>query len=457
MPTLASRASGLCAARLAPAEYAARFSDAHPPLTRAQALIEAERCYDCFDAPCTRACPTEIDVPAFIQRIAQDNLRGAARAILSANPLGGTCARVCPTEVLCEQACVRNALQEKPVEIGRLQRYATDAYFAAQQRESADPLGAPLFERAAPTGRRVAVVGAGPAGLACAHGLALRGHEVVLFEARPKPGGLNEYGLARYKVTSEFVQQEVRWLLSVGGIELRCGQQLGRDFTLDGLLAAYDAVFLGPGLVGVNALSIAEPQARGLRNAVDFIAEIRQAQDLASVPVGRRVLVLGGGMTAVDAAVQARMLGAEEVSIVYRRGPESMPASAVEQQWAQTQGVLLRHWAAPQELLCADGQVRGLRCVVTALQDGRLVETGETFTLEADMVLKAIGQNYVPEPAGAAIALQDGRIATDAQGRTSVARVWAGGDCRAGGRDLTVEAVQYGKIAALSMHQALCG
>ncbi|MDF1482536.1 NAD(P)-dependent oxidoreductase [Extensimonas sp. H3M7-6] len=456
MPTLASRASGLCAARLAPAEYAVRFCDAHPPLTRAQALIEAERCYDCFDAPCTRACPTEIDVPAFIQRIAQDNLRGAARAILSANPLGGTCARVCPTEVLCEQACVRNALQEKPVEIGRLQRYATDAYFTAQQQPD-HPLGAPLFERAAPTGRRVAVVGAGPAGLACAHGLALRGHEVVLFEARPKPGGLNEYGLARYKVRSEFVQEEVRWLLSVGGIELRCGQQLGRDFTLDGLLAAYDAVFLGLGLAGVNALGIAEPQAQGLRNAVDFIAEIRQAQDLASVPVGRRVLVLGGGMTAVDAAVQARMLGAEEVSIVYRRGPESMPASAAEQQWAQTQGVLLRHWAAPKELLCADGQVRGLRCAVTALQDGRLVESGETFTLEADMVLKAIGQSYVPEPAGAAIALQGGRIATDALGRTSVARVWAGGDCRAGGRDLTVEAVQHGKLAALAMHQALCG
>ena len=447
MDTPTSRACGVHAARLNLADYAVNFSDAHPPLTRPQALIEAERCYYCHDAPCATACPTGIDIPSFVHRIAQGNNRGAARAILEANPLGGMCARVCPTEVLCEQACVRNTHEDKPVEIGLLQRHATDAFFAQP--------GAPLFQRAAPTGQRVAVVGAGPAGLACAHGLALRGHDVVLFEARPKLGGLNEYGLASYKTTDDFAQKEVAWLLSVGGIEVRTGQQLGRDITLDGLLASFDAVFLGLGLQGVNALGIAEPTATGLRNAVDFIAELRQSADLSTLPVGRRVLVIGGGMTAVDAAVQSRKLGAEEVTIVYRRGAESMSASRVEQQWAQTNGVHIRHWAAPQELLCENGAVTGMRFAATALRDGKLVETGETFTLEADMVLKAIGQTYVTEPVGKAIALQGGRIATDAVGRTSLARVWSGGDCRAGGRDLTVEAVEHGKVAALSIHEAL--
>ena len=447
MDTPASRACGIHAARLNLADYAVNFGDAHPPLTRPQALIEAERCYYCHDAPCATACPTGIDIPSFIHRIAQDNNRGAARAILTANPLGGMCARVCPTEVLCEQACVRNTNEDKPVEIGALQRYATDAFFAHP--------GAPLFQRAAPTGKRVAVVGAGPAGLACAHGLAVRGHDVTLLEVRPKLGGLNEYGLASYKTAGNFAQKEVEWLLSIGGIEVRTGQQLGRDITLDSLLGAYDAVFLGLGLQGVNALGVAEPTATGLRNAVDFIAELRQSTDLSTLPVGRRVVVIGGGMTAVDAAVQSRKLGAEEVTIVYRRGAEAMSASSVEQQWAQTNGVTIRHWAAPKEVLSEDGAVKGVRFAATALSGGKLVETGETFTLDADMVLKAIGQTFVAEPVGSRIALEGGRIATDAEGQTSLPRVWAGGDCRVGGRDLTVEAVEHGKVAAVSIHAAL--
>ena len=341
----------------------------------------------------------------------------------------------------------RNTNEDKPVEIGSLQRYATDAFFAQP--------GAPLFQRAAATGKRVAVVGAGPAGLACAHGLAVRGHDVVLFEARPKLGGLNEYGLASYKTTNNFAQKEVEWLLSIGGIEVRTGQQLGPDITLDSLLGAYDAVFLGLGLQGVNALGVAEPTATGLRNAVDFIAELRQSTDLSTLPVGRRVVVIGGGMTAVDAAVQSRKLGAEEVTIVYRRGAEAMSASAVEQQWAQTNGVTIRHWAAPKEVLSENGAVKGVRFAATALSGGKLVETGETFTLEADMVLKAIGQTFVAEPVGSRIALEGGRIATDAEGQTSLPRVWAGGDCRVGGRDLTVEAVEHGKVAAVSIHAAL--
>ena len=301
----------------------------------------------------------------------------------------------------------------------------------------------------------MAVVGAGPAGLACAHGLAREGHDVVVFDARPKGGGLNEYGIATYKATGGFAGKEVDWLLSIGGITLHTGRALGRDFTLDGLLAGFDAVFLGLGLAGVNALGIAEPLAAGVRAAVDFIAELRQAEDFAQVPVGRRVVVIGGGMTAVDAAVQARLLGAEEATIVYRRGPEGMSASGHEQDWAQTHGVKIRHWAAPKEVLAEGGAVTGVRFAATVLRDGKLVETGEQFTLDADMVLRAIGQTYVAEPAGPAVALEAGRIATDADGRTSHPKVWAGGDCCRGGRDLTVEAVEDGKRAARSIHAAL--
>ncbi|MFG6489955.1 NAD(P)-dependent oxidoreductase [Roseateles sp. BYS78W] len=433
--------------RLTPDDYARNFADAHPPLNRTQALIEAERCYYCYDAPCQTACPTGIDIPTFIQRVAQDNVRGAAEAILTANPLGGMCARVCPTEVLCEQACVRNTNESKPVEIGLLQRFAVEGHFA-------NPGARQLFERAQPTGKRVAVVGAGPAGLAAAHGLAWRGHDVALFDAAPKLGGLNEYGLATYKVAGGFAQKEIDWLLSIGGITPKLNCRLGRDITLDGLLAEYDAVFLGLGLAGVNALGIAEPELPGLRNAVDFIAELRQnAPEI--VPVGRKVVVIGGGMTAVDAAVQSRLLGAEQVTMVYRRGPDGLSASTHEQHWAQTNGVTIRCWARPLGVEAQGGVLRGMRFAATRLDGGKLVDTGEQFFIEADLVLRAIGQSFVAEPIGTAIALEGGRIKTDEDGQTSLARVWAGGDCRHGGRDLTVEAVEHGKRAAVSIDRAL--
>jgi dihydropyrimidine dehydrogenase (NAD+) subunit PreT len=443
--------------RLSLAEYAANFSDAHPPLTPVQARLEADRCYYCFDAPCTTACPTGIDIPTFIARIAQDNLRGAAHTILEENILGGMCARVCPTEVLCEQACVRHTNESKPVEIGLLQRHATDAYFAKP--------GQPMFTRAPASGRKVAVVGGGPAGLSCAHRLAMLGHAVVLFDAKAKLGGLNEYGIASYKTTGGFAQKEVDWLLSIGGIEVRSRQRLGHDIHLDALVKDFDAVFLGLGLAGVNSIGAAEPagsSASPLRAAVDFIAELRQS-DPAQVAVGRKVVVIGGGMTAVDAAVQSRLLGAEDVTIVYRRGPEAMSASGYEQEWAQTNGVKIKHWAAPKEVVADGGLMTGMRFVRTRVDGGKLVETGEHFTLEADVVLKAIGQTFVAEPvAGAAsgaapirLALDGGALATDADGQTSHPKVWAGGDCRAGGRDLTVEAVEHGKVAAIAIDRRL--
>jgi glutamate synthase (NADPH/NADH) small chain len=350
---------------------------------------------------------------------------------------------------LCEQACVRNTNEDKPVEIGLLQRYATDGYFAK--------MGAPLFTRAPASGKRAAAIGAGPAGLAFAHRLAMLGHDVVLFDANPKPGGLNEYGLATYKTVDGFAQKEIDWLLSIGGIEVRANRALGRDIVLDDLVRDYDAVFLGMGLAGVNALGVVEPQAAGLRDAVRFIAELRQARDYSQVPIGRKVVVIGGGMTAVDAAVQSKKLGAEDVTIVYRRGEEAMSASQYEQDWAKRCGVAIKHWAAPKEVLAEGGQVRGVRFAYTRLDNGKLVETGDSFTMPADMVFKAIGQSYESAPAGAAIALKNGRIVTDGDGRTSLAKVWAGGDCTFGGRDLTVEAVEHGKRAAISVDQALRG
>jgi len=431
--------------RLDAGEYALHFADASPRLTAAQALLEAERCLYCFDAPCITACPTGIDVPSFIRRIADGNLRGAARTILESNPLGGMCARVCPTETLCEQACVRTTQEGKPVAIGRLQRHAVDTLM-----ESAQPQ---LFTRAAPTGRKVAVVGAGPAGLACAHTLALQGHDVVVFDAKPKAGGLNEYGLAAYKTPDNFAQRELTWLLAVGGIETRIGWKLETGAQLDELRRDYDAVFLGMGLVTTHPLGVPGEQLAGVEDAVDFIARLRQCEDKSQLPIGRRVVVIGGGMTAVDAAVQSRLLGAESVHIVYRRGPEAMSASVDEQHWAQTNGVTIHHWLAPSEVIGQDGQASGVKFSRQALLAGRLQSTGETEFIAADMVFKAIGQKLGnPVLAEADLALEGGRIVTTEDGATSLPGVWAGGDCRAGGLDLTVEAVEDGKRAAKAIH-----
>ena len=446
MPTQPDIAAG----RLSQPEYERNFDDIKPPLSAQQAPIEASRCYFCYDAPCIEACPTGIDIPSFIRKIASDNIRGAAMDILQANIFGGACARVCPVEELCEEACVRTAQEGKPVNIGLLQRYATDRFFERGEQP---------FERAAPTGKRVAVVGSGPAGISCAHGLARLGHEVTVYEARAKAGGLNEYGIAAYKVIDDFAQRELEFILSVGGITLELDKALGTDLSLAGLRRAYDAVFLATGQAGVKALEVEGQALEGVRPAIDYIAELRQAGDLAALPVGRQVIVIGGGNTAIDIAVQTKRLGAEDVTICYRRGPEEMGATRHEQEIAQTSGVGIKHWVRPVRLHGENGHVSGVKLEYTKLgDDGRLTGTGDTATLPADTVFTAIGQVLIADPPAEGsrelLDLRDGRIAVDEQLQTSLPGVFAGGDCIAG-LDLTVQAVEDGKIAARSIDRLL--
>ncbi|WP_323764716.1 NAD(P)-dependent oxidoreductase [Marinovum sp.] len=426
---------GVAAGRLTTEEIEANFADLHPPLDRHEAHVAADRCYFCHDAPCITACPTDIDIPLFIRQISTGQPEAAARTIFEQNILGGMCGRVCPTETLCEQACVRELAEGKPVEIGRLQRHATDSMMARQ--------GHP-FVRAAETGRHVAVVGAGPAGLACAHRLAMKGHKVTIYEAKPKPGGLNEYGLAAYKTTDDFAAREVDWLLGIGGIEIEYGRVLGADLQLDALRESHDAVFLGIGLGAVNALGMTGDEEAA--NAVDFIAALRQAGDLREVPVGRNVVVIGGGMTAVDAAVQARLLGAENVTLAYRRGRDRMGASHFEQDLAASKGVRIVSNVMPVAL---DEGTMVLE--YTAEVDGRLQGTGERLALPADQVLRAIGQMLVPL---GDLDFERGKISVSGSGRTGVAGVWAGGDCTPG-EDLTVVAVAEGRDAAEDIHATL--
>lgn len=423
----------LSAGRLPNDQIADNFSDLHPPLTAHEALVAADRCYFCHDAPCVTACPTAIDIPMFIRQIATGGDAAAGKTILDQNVLGGMCARVCPTETLCEEACVRETAEGAPVIIGRLQRHATDAVMAK---------GGHPFTRAAATGKSVGVVGAGPAGLACAHRLAMHGHSVDLYDAKPKGGGLNEYGIAAYKTVNDFASKELNWLLGIGGITLKTGLKLGENLMLDDLQMRHDAVVLAMGLSGVNALGCPGEDAAHVQDAVDFIARVRQ-DDHCDIPVGRNVVVIGGGMTAIDAAIQAKFLGAETVTIAYRRSRADMGASEFEQNLANAKGVLIRENLQPMDI-ASDNIALGF----TRNGDGGLELTGETAVLHADQVLVAVGQalNLPIE-----LSLDGRKIAVDDQGRTSAPGVWAAGDCTPG-EDLTVVAVADGRDAAESIH-----
>jgi dihydropyrimidine dehydrogenase (NAD+) subunit PreT len=432
---------GVAAGRLDAVGYVENFSDLHPALEPHEALVASDRCYFCHDAPCIAACPTDIDIPLFIRQIATGTPDAAAKTILSQNIMGGMCARVCPTETLCEEACVREAAEGKPVIIGQLQRYATDHL----QQQGIHP-----FSRAAVTGKTVAVVGAGPAGMSCAHRLAMLGHEVAVYDARPKAGGLNEYGIAAYKTPDDFAQAEVDWLLQIGGISIEYGRSLGSDITLAELRKDFDAVFLGMGLGGVNAFSVDGDDKAGIIDAVDFISDLRQASDLSDLPVGRDVVVIGGGMTAVDAAVQSKLLGALNVTLAYRRGRDRMNASVFEQDLAASKGVRIMTHVVPVSVH-GSGAVQEVEFEYV---NDDMSGTGQTVRIVADQVLSAIGQTLadgdLPDVAG-------GKIVVTGAGRTSVSDIWAGGDCAAGGDDLTVTAVAEGRDAAMDIHQSMTG
>ncbi|MBB3167378.1 NAD(P)-dependent oxidoreductase [Simiduia aestuariiviva] len=430
---------------LSAAEIDCNFEDLHRPLSAAQAMGAADSCIYCYNAPCVTACPTSIDIPTFIHQIKTGNVNGAAETILSENILGGTCARACPTEILCEQACVRNLNDEPPVQIGSLQRFAVDHLM--------DQQGAHPFQRAQSSGRTIAVLGAGPAGLACAHRASMLGHDVTIFEAKPKSGGLNEYGLAAYKMVDDFAQREVEFLMGIGGISVRHGQQLGGNLALSDLTDNFDAVFLGVGFTKANPLPLPGCDLQGVENAIDFIASLRQAEKKSSVAVGNNVVVIGGGNTAIDAAIQAKRLGGNSVTLVYRRGEANMSATAWEIELARTNGVVIRLWAAP---VAIEGSARAEQMTFNTMSDagGTYQPTGESFTLPADHVLLAIGQS-MNKSGLENLTIDGGKIAVDATGMTSMPGVFAGGDCVKSGDDLTVQAVEDGKQAAIAIDQFL--
>ena len=435
-------------------ELSANFTEVKPALTALEARVEAQRCLYCFDAPCIRACPTSIDVPSFIQKISSNDVRGAAQTIFDQNILGGSCARVCPTSELCEGACVFNDLNEKPIQIGSLQRFATDFAIDNDIR---------LYEKGEPSGKRVAIVGAGPAGLSCAHELSMYGHDCVVFEASDKPGGLNTTGIAGYKITTEFSLQEVEYVKSIG-FDIKLNAPIGKDRTVESLLEEFDAVFLGIGLGKTASLGIEGEDIEGCLDAIDFIKPTRE-DGYEQAAIGRRVLVVGGGNTAIDCCTAAKRLGAEEVIMVYRRGEAQMPAYAHEYDLAKHDGIQFRWLTAPVRVIEQNGKVSGLECqsmVVTDVTEenpkGRLsVVPGSEHVLECDLLVKALGQTaqnaFLGEIEG--LQVKKGAIVVTADTRaTSIAGLYAGGDCINLGAEV-VDAVEDGKIAAYGINQYL--
>jgi glutamate synthase (NADPH/NADH) small chain len=425
----------------------ANFAEHKPALSHQEARIEANRCLFCFDAPCIQACPTGIDVPAFIRKIANDNPLGAARTILSANILGASCARVCPTQVLCEGACVLDDRDEQPIQIGRLQRYATD--FAEHQGVNVAPR--PAKEK---SGRTVAILGAGPAGLACAAELARLGHHAVVYEKRPLGGGLNTYGIAYYKMRPEVSLREVELVRSMG-VEFRFGIEVGKDLAVDALLAKHDALFIGLGLGNGTKLGIPGEDLPGVRDALDFIEDLH-TKPLASLPPPGDVLVIGCGNTAIDAATQAKRLGARSVTIAYRRGEEDMSAYSFEYELAKSDGVQFLFHCVP---VFASGSpsLSKVRLARTKVSNGTVsVIPGSEFDLAVDLMLKAVGQ----EKQSSLLARLFPSLELDRRGvvkvdpltgKTNLPGIYAGGDCANGGREV-VNAVGEGKKAALAIH-----
>ena len=438
--------------RLTDQQYEQNFSDIHPPFeTKDAALVEATRCLFCYDAPCMKSCPTGIDVPKFIKQITTDNIKGSAHTIFVSNIMGAGCSKVCPVEKLCEGACVYNLMEEEPISIAKLQRYSTEKALANNWQ---------LFKRKERNGKKVAIVGAGPAGLSCAHVLAREGVDVTIYEKENNGGGLMTYGIAAYKVTPRFCKDEVDYILSIGGIEVKYNHELGKNLpagrqgiTLDELQKKYDAVYLGFGVGLARQLEIPGEALEGIVDAISFIYDIR-TNGYSKVPVGEKVAVIGMGMTAIDAATQAKRLGAKEVTMLYRRTQEEMPCTRVELDIAMLDGCKIVWLAAPKEVIGTNGKVSALKAGVMKLGDpdasGRRspVPTGEEFTMDVDMIIKAAGQMPFENLVGNnKIENKNGKILLKDKAATNITGVFAGGDCVNGGKEV-VDAVQAGKDGA---------
>jgi glutamate synthase (NADPH/NADH) small chain len=418
-------------------ELTARFPDLHPPFNARAAAIEANRCLNCFDAPCMGACPTHIDVPRFIKKIASGNVSGAAKSILDANVLGASCSRVCPVEVLCEGSCVMHGREEKPIEIGRLQRYAMETFYA---------VGGKLTLRQRPErSQRIACIGAGPASLACAAELRQLGFQVTTFDRRPLPGGLNTYGVAEYKLRAADSLREAEM---VRGLGVKFEHRNIDRAALDELEREFDALFLGLGLGAMNRLAVDGAMASSVIDALEFIASYKTGARLEVAP---RVVVVGAGNTAIDAACAAKRLGAQTVTILYRRQREHISAFEFEYEHAVREGVTFCWETLPKAFATTEHGI-ALTCVSMA-QDttGTPVPvTGSEFTIECDVVIPAIGQSPLLDLLSQArgVTIERGRVLIDrATGQTTNPKFFAGGDCVNGGREV-VDAVADGKRAA---------
>jgi dihydropyrimidine dehydrogenase (NAD+) subunit PreT len=428
---------------MTPEEFERNFAEIHPPFTPQEAVVEANRCLFCFDAPCTNACPTHIDVPRFIKKIATGNVRGSAQTILEANVLGLSCSRVCPVDVLCEGACVMHRYNKAPIEIGRLQRHAMDYFYDRVHR---------LPEPAPFNGKRVACVGAGPASLACAAELRRHGFAVTIFDKHQRAGGLNTYGVAEYKFRPADSQHEVELIRSLG-VEFRTGLEVGKDISLDELEISFDVIFLGAGLGPTQELQVPGEHLQGVFDALQFIAAYKTAKPL---PMGRRVAVIGGGNTAIDAATASRRLGAAEVVMLYRRGEKEMPAFEFEFEHAKRDGVGFL-WLTQPVAIVGNGHVEAVQCQRMELAaegpGARPVPrpaANSEFRVACDTVITSIGQSRLAGLLSQCrgVELRNGNVVADAQtGRTTNPKYFAGGDCVNGGREV-VDAVAEGKRAA---------
>ena len=431
--------------RLTTEQYQQNFSDIHPPFeTKDAALVEATRFLFCYDAPCMKSCPTGIDVPKFIKQIATENIKGSAHTIFVSNIMGAGCSKVCPVEKLCEGACVYNFMEEEPIAIAKLQRYSTEK--ALQHKWK-------LFTRKESVGKKVAIVGAGPAGLSCAHMLSREGIDVTIYEREKEGGGLMTYGIAAYKVKPQFCREEVDYILSIGGINIKYEQELGRNIELSELQNNYDAVYLAFGVGLARQLQIPGEDLTGVVDAINFIYEIRN-NGYSNVAVGNKVAVIGMGMTAIDAATQAKRLGAEEVTILYRRTQDEMPSTEVELKIAKLDGCKIIWLASPLEVIGFEGKVIGLKSAVMKLGEpdasGRRSpeSTGEEFIIEVDMVIKAAGQMpFEGLVNNNGLVNTHGKVSINNNSTTNLQGIFAGGDCVNGGKEV-VDAVQAGKDGA---------